>query len=131
MKFAIVGVVVIGDDACGGERTLLLLLLIVVETAAAANVKAVIDENTIRPVASLKLASNSISVESCFGTFTLLNISITIAGSVGAISAANVKATENARPAIYVNNNPATSVATTTPIVAKSNADILMALNSL
>ncbi len=107
------------------------MFVILLPTEAGANVRAITDENTIRPVASLKLASNSINVESCFGTLTLLNISITIAGSVGAIKAAKVKATAKARPATYVNNSPATRVATTTPTVAKSNADIRIVLNSL
>lgn len=102
---------------------MLLLLSPPLETAA--NVKAATDENIIRPVASLKLPSNPISVERCFGTFTLLNISYNSWG-VGAIRAANVKATENARPAICVNNNPATSIARANPIVAKRNADILI-----
>jgi hypothetical protein len=65
--------------------------------AAEAKIRVITDENTISPVASLKLASNSINVESCFGTLILLNISITIAGSVGAIKAANVKATAKGR----------------------------------
>ena len=37
-----------------------------------------------------------------------------------------MKATENARPSICVNNNPATSIARADPIVAKRNADILI-----
>src|SRR5438270_6783738 len=44
---------------------------------------AIIDENIITPVASLKLASDSIRVESNFGVLILLNTSITMAASVG------------------------------------------------
>ena len=73
-----------------------LLIELVIE-ACSTQVRARTEENIIRPVASLKLASNSINVESCFGTFSLLNISITIAGSVGAIKAANVKAIPKAK----------------------------------
>ena len=52
------------------------------------------DEKIMIPVASLRVASDSIIVESKPGTLTLLNISITIAASVGAIKAANVNADE-------------------------------------
>ena len=92
---------------------------------------AIIDEKTIAPVESLKAASDSISVESIFGTLTLLNISITIAASVGAIKAAKAKATRSGKPAIYVIISPPAKVARTTPTVASSNADTLTALNCL
>jgi hypothetical protein len=65
----------------------------IILSPAEANTRVIKDENTINPVASLKLASNSINVESCFGSLILLNISITIARSVGEINAANMKAT--------------------------------------
>ena len=58
---------------------------------------AVIDENAMAPVASLKAASDTIRVESTLGTFTFLNISITIAASAGAIRAANANATRNGK----------------------------------
>ena len=92
---------------------------------------AMIEEKTIAPVASLKAASDSINVESIFGTLTLLNISITIAALVGAINAAKAKATRGGRPAIYVIINPPANVARTTPTVASNNADILTTLNFL
>jgi hypothetical protein len=50
------------------------------------------DEKIMIPVASLRAASDSIIVESKSGTLMFLNISITIAASVGAIKAANVNA---------------------------------------
>jgi hypothetical protein len=56
-----------------------------------------IDENAMAPVASLKAASDSIRVESTLGTFTLLNISITIAASVGTIRAENANETRNGK----------------------------------
>ena len=54
VEFRIVDVVV--GDADGESILLLILLLLPIETATAI-LKAVTDENTIRPVASLKLAS--------------------------------------------------------------------------
>ena len=92
---------------------------------------AIIDENAMAPVASLKAASDSIRVESTLGTFTFLNISITIAASVGEIKAANANATRNGKRAIYTRRNPPINVARTTPNVASSSADILIALNCL
>src|SRR5690242_16226910 len=95
-----------------------LLLLTPITTAR-------IDENIIKPVASLKLASNSINVERPLGTLNFLNISITIAGSVGEISAAKRNETAKLRPATYISRKPATNVDTTTPAVANSRAEIL------
>ena len=92
---------------------------------------AIIDEKTIAPVASLKLASDSISVESTFGTFTRLNISITIAASVGAIKAAKAKDTRSGKRAIYIRRKPPTKVARMTPIVASNRADTLTSLKCL
>ena len=92
---------------------------------------AIIDEKAMAPVASLKAASDSMRVESTLGTFTLLNISITIAASVGEIKAANANATRNGKPAIYTRRNPPINVARTTPIVASNSAEILIALNCL
>lgn len=57
------------------------------------------DEKAMAPEASLKSASDSMRVDSTLGTFTFLNISITIAASVGEIKAANTNATRNGKPA--------------------------------
>ena len=89
---------------------------------------ATIDENTITPVASLKLASASISVERVAGTLTRLKTSITIAASVGAINAAKANATMVGKPATYDNKSPPIIVARTTPTVASKRAEILIAL---
>src|SRR5690242_21952445 len=88
------------------------------------------DENIMTPVASLKLASDSIRVESNFGTLTFLNASITIAASVGAINAANAKDTMYGKPAKYTSRNPPTNVARRTPTVDNKSADIRTCLNS-
>ena len=89
---------------------------------------AIIDENMITPVASLKLASASISVERFAGTLTLLKTSITIAASVGAINAAKANAIIVGKPATYDNKNPPTIVARATPAVASKREEILIAL---
>jgi hypothetical protein len=75
----------------------------------------------IIPVASLKDDSISTIVESNRGTFSILNVFITIAASVGEINAAKINAIEKGKCSKYISKKPTAKVVITTPIVARSN----------
>ena len=88
-------------------------------------------EKTTIPVASLRAASVSRSAESFAGTFTLLNISRTVAVSVGAMSAPKMNAVLRGSPARVQSARPATTVEITTPSVASARAGLMTDLSSL
>ncbi len=93
-----------------------------------------IDESTsvkiTMPVASLNAASVSISVASSEGTSVRRNTSSTVTTSVGATIAANRKETVNDNPANCQRTNPPTTVAMTTPAVARTTEGLITALKS-
>src|SRR5579875_3100535 len=82
-------------------------------------------------VASLNVASVSMSVASLEGTLALLKISSTVAESVGEIRAANRNETYTERPAIFQRTSPHTRVEIITPIVARATEGRITARRSL